>query len=56
MQAGLKVRAEEEAALMSTKDQTNSEQVSRRRHMEAEIEAFRATITSVLSDTDATTG
>ncbi len=56
MQAGLKVRAEEEAALMSSKDQANSEQVSRRRHMEAEIEAFRSTITSVLSDTDATTG
>jgi methyl-accepting chemotaxis protein len=56
MQAGLKVRAEEEAALMSSKDQANSEQVSRRRHMEAEIEAFRSTITSVLADTDATTG
>jgi methyl-accepting chemotaxis protein len=56
MQAGLKVRAEEEAAVMSSKDQANSEQVSRRRHMEAEIEAFRSTITSVLADTDATTG
>jgi methyl-accepting chemotaxis protein len=56
MQAGLKVRAEEEAALMSSKDQANSEQVNRRRHMEAEIEAFRSTITSVLADTDATTG
>src|SRR5947208_8366936 len=56
MQAGLKIRAEEEAVLMSSKDQANSEQVSRRRHMEAEIEAFRSTITSILADTDATTG
>jgi methyl-accepting chemotaxis protein len=55
MQAGLKARAEQESALMSSKDQANSEQVNRRRHMEAEIEAFRATVTSVLSNADAMT-
>jgi methyl-accepting chemotaxis protein len=56
MQAGLKARAEEDSALMSSKDQANSEQVSRRTRMEGEIEAFRSTISSVLTNTDATTG
>src|SRR5260370_6046979 len=56
MQAGLKARAEEESALMSSKDQANSEQVSRRTRMEGEIEAFRSTITSVLTNADAMTG
>ena len=56
MQAGLKDRAEQDAALMSSKDHENSEQVSRRRRMEAEIEAFRSTISSVLSNADAMTG
>jgi methyl-accepting chemotaxis protein len=56
MQAGLKARADEESALMSSKDRANSEQVSRRTRMEGEIEAFRSTITSVLTNTDATTG
>jgi methyl-accepting chemotaxis protein len=35
MQGNLKTRAEENAALMSTKDQMNSEQVSRRQRIEA---------------------
>jgi len=56
MQAGLKGRAEEDSALMSSKDQANSEQVSRRTRMEGEIEAFRSTITSVLTNADAMTG
>jgi methyl-accepting chemotaxis protein len=56
MQAGLKARADEESALMSSKDHANSEQVSRRTRMEGEIEAFRSIITSVLTNTDATTG
>jgi methyl-accepting chemotaxis protein len=56
MQSGLRVRADEEAALMSSKDQVNSEQISRRKRMEAEIEAFRSTITAVLTSADATTG
>jgi methyl-accepting chemotaxis protein len=56
MQAGLKARADEESALMSSMDHANSEQVSRRARMEGEIEAFRSTITSVLTNTDATTG
>jgi methyl-accepting chemotaxis protein len=56
MQASLKARADEDFALMRSKDAANAEQVSRRAHMEAEIEAFRSTITSVLADADAVTG
>jgi methyl-accepting chemotaxis protein len=56
MQTGLKARADQDSALMLSKDQETSEQVGRRRRMEAEIEAFRATISSVLSNADATTG
>ena len=56
MQASLEARADEDLALMSSKDSANSEQVSRRARMEAEIEAFRSTISSVLTGTDATTG
>ena len=55
MQAGLSARAEQDSALMSSKDQANSEQVNRRRRMEAEIETFRSTVTSVLSNADAMT-
>jgi methyl-accepting chemotaxis protein len=55
MQAGLMARAEEDSILMSSKDHANSEQVSRRRRMEAEIETFRSTVTSVLSNADAMT-
>ncbi len=56
MQASLKARADEDLALMSAKDITNIEQASRRQRIEAEIEAFRSTITSVLSNTDTKTG
>jgi len=56
MQANLKARAEENAMLMSSKDQMNSEQVSRRQRIEAEVAAFRSAITSALSNTDAMTG
>ena len=56
MQAGLKARAEENAALMSSKDQMNSEQVSRRQRIEGEVAAFRSAIMSALSNTDAMTG
>jgi methyl-accepting chemotaxis protein len=56
MQTGLKTRADEDSAMMSSKDRDNSEQVSRRARMEGEIEAFRSTITSVLGNSDAMTG
>jgi methyl-accepting chemotaxis protein len=56
MQASLKARADDDLALISSKDQTNAEQVSRRRRIEAEIEAFRATFASVLANTDRMTG
>jgi methyl-accepting chemotaxis protein len=56
MQAGLKTRADEDLALMSSKDQANSEQLGRRRRMETEIEAFRSTISSVLTSSDTMTG
>jgi methyl-accepting chemotaxis protein len=56
MQASLKARADEDLALMSSKDSANAEQVNRRTHMEAEIETFRSTITSVLASADAMTG
>ena len=56
MQASLKARADQDLAVMSSKDNENAEQVSRRARMETEIEAFRSTITSVLSDSDAVTG
>jgi methyl-accepting chemotaxis protein len=55
MQASLKARADEDLAVISSKDRENSEQADRRRRMEAEIEAFRATIGSVLGNADATT-
>jgi methyl-accepting chemotaxis protein len=56
MQASLKARADEDLALMSAKDVTSIEQTSRRQRIEAEIETFRSTITSVLSNTDTKTG
>jgi methyl-accepting chemotaxis protein len=56
MQNSLKARADEDIALMSSKDQMNSEQTSRRQRIEAEVEAFRSAITSALSNTDAMTG
>jgi methyl-accepting chemotaxis protein len=51
MQVNLKARADEDIALMSSKDQMNSEQVTRRQRIEAEVEAFRSTITAALSNT-----
>jgi methyl-accepting chemotaxis protein len=56
MQAGLKARADDDLALMSSKDEAASAQLSRRQRMEAEIDAFRSTITAVLSNADSTTG
>jgi methyl-accepting chemotaxis protein len=56
MQANLKARADEELTLMSSKDQTAAEQLNRRKRIEAEIEAFRSTVTSVLTNTDRMTG
>jgi methyl-accepting chemotaxis protein len=56
MQASLKARADDELALMSAKDRTHAEQVSRRQRIEEEIEAFRSTFSSVLTNTDRMTG
>lgn len=56
MQASLKARAEENATLMSSKDDMNAEQVNRRQRIESEVAAFRSAITSALSNTDAMTG
>jgi len=52
MQTSLKARADDDLALISSKDQTNAEQASRRQRIEAEIEAFRATFSEVLANTD----
>jgi methyl-accepting chemotaxis protein len=56
MQASLKARADEELALTSAKDRVHAEQVSRRQRIEAEIEAFRSTFTSVFTNTNRMTG
>jgi methyl-accepting chemotaxis protein len=56
MQASLKARADEELMLKSSKDLTHAEQVSRRQRIEAEIETFRSSVTSVLTNTDRMTG
>jgi methyl-accepting chemotaxis protein len=56
MQGNLKVRAEESVALISAKDQMNSEQIGRRQRIEAEVAAFRSAIQSALANTDAMTG
>src|SRR5947209_4352495 len=42
MQASLKARADQDLALMHSKDAANAEQARRRAEMEAEIEAFRS--------------
>jgi methyl-accepting chemotaxis protein len=55
MQASLKARADEDLDLMSSKDTANAEQISRRARIESEIETFRSTITSVLTNSDAVT-
>jgi len=56
MQASLKTRADDDLALMSTKDQTNAEQASRRQRIEAEIEEFRLVFSTALANTDRMTG
>jgi methyl-accepting chemotaxis protein len=56
MQINLKARADEDIALMSSKDRMNSEQVSQRQRIEAEVDAFRSTISSALASTDTMTG
>jgi methyl-accepting chemotaxis protein len=56
MQASLKAKADDDFALISAKDQTNAEQVSRRRRIEAEIETFRSTFAAALANTDRMTG
>jgi methyl-accepting chemotaxis protein len=55
MQNNLRVRADEDIALMSSKDQMNLEQITRRQRIEAEVEAFRSVIASALTNTDAMT-
>ena len=56
MQANLKAKADDDLALISAKDQSNAEQVSRRQRIEAEIEAFRSALAAVLANTDRMTG
>jgi methyl-accepting chemotaxis protein len=56
MQASLKDRADENTALMSSKDQMHSEQVGRRQRIEAEVASFRSAITSALANTHTMTG
>jgi methyl-accepting chemotaxis protein len=56
MQASLKARADDDLALMHSKDAANDEQIRRRANMEAEIETFRAAIKSVLAEADTVTG
>jgi methyl-accepting chemotaxis protein len=56
MQASLKARADQDLALMSSKDETHAQQVNRRQRIEAEIEAFRSTFTAALANTDRMTG
>jgi methyl-accepting chemotaxis protein len=56
MQASLKARADDDIALMSTKDRANAEQATRRHHVEAEIEAFRLAVNTALANTDKMTG
>src|SRR5581483_10872658 len=56
MQASLKAKADDDLALITAKDQTNAEQTSRRQRIEAEIEAFRSTVATVLANTDRMTG
>lgn len=56
MQANLKTKADDDLALISAKDQSNAEQVSRRQRIEAEIDTFRSTFAAVLANTDRMTG
>jgi methyl-accepting chemotaxis protein len=56
MQTNLKARADENTALITSKDQMHCEQVGRRQRIEAEVAAFRSVITSALANADAMTG
>jgi methyl-accepting chemotaxis protein len=56
MQSNLKAKADDDLALISAKDESNAEQVSRRQRIEAEIDTFRSTFTAVLANTDRITG
>ena len=56
MQSSLKAKADDDLALISAKDQSNAEQVSRRQRIEAEIDAFRSAFAAVLTNTDRMTG
>jgi methyl-accepting chemotaxis protein len=56
MQASLKDRADQDLAVMSSKDETHARQVSRRQRLEEEIEAFRSSFTAALANTDRMTG
>ena len=56
MQTSLKAKADDDLALISAKDQSNAEQVSRRQRIEAEIDAFRSSFAAVLANTDRMTG
>jgi methyl-accepting chemotaxis protein len=56
MQASLKARADQDLAVMSSKDETHARQVNRRQRLEEEIEAFRSTFTAALANTDRMTG
>jgi methyl-accepting chemotaxis protein len=56
MQSSLKAKADDDLALISAKDQSNAEQVSRRQRIEAEIDAFRSAFAAVLANTDRMTG
>ena len=56
MQASLKAKADDDLALISSKDQSNAEQVGRRQRIEAEIDAFRSAFAAVLANTDRMTG
>src|SRR5262249_10078651 len=47
MQSSLKAKANDDLALISAKDQSNAEQVSRRQRIEAEIDAFRSAFAAV---------
>ncbi|MBR0684395.1 methyl-accepting chemotaxis protein [Bradyrhizobium manausense] len=52
MQTSLKARADDDLALISSKDQVAAEQESRRLRLEAEIDAFRSGFRTVLANTD----
>ncbi|MCS3761262.1 methyl-accepting chemotaxis protein [Bradyrhizobium centrosematis] len=56
MQTSLKARADDDLALLAAKDQSTTEQTSRRQRLESEIDAFRSAFGTVLSNTDRITG